>query len=62
VPDNQRLLVDISRSPAGRLEGAIQRAPDGDPTSFSGTLELLKVIESALDEAPADGDPEPSSI
>jgi len=43
-----RLLLDISRTPDGRLEGRI-RADGTDDTGswrpFSGMLELLKVLE-----------------
>jgi hypothetical protein len=40
-----RLLLDISRTPDRRLEGRM-RADGKDPwKSFSGVLELLKVLE-----------------
>ncbi len=44
-----RLLVEITRTPEARLEGQVR--PDGtEPwTSFSGVLELLKVLEQHLD-------------
>ena len=40
-----RLLLDINRTPEGRLEGQIRA--DGNCTwkPFSGVLELLKVLE-----------------
>jgi hypothetical protein len=40
-----RLLLDINRTPEGRLEGQIRA--DGTSTwkLFSGVLELLKVLE-----------------
>ena len=47
-----RLMLEIVRSPTGRLEGTVQRGQQQDRTGFSGTLELLKVLESEL-ERPA---------
>jgi hypothetical protein len=43
------LLVDISRSTDGRLEGTIRNGDEGDLTPFSGTLELLKVLEGKIE-------------
>jgi hypothetical protein len=48
------LLVDFCRSPEGRLEGTIRTVGEDDRTPFSGTLELLKVLEGALEPPPAD--------
>jgi hypothetical protein len=45
--------VNISRSPSGRLEGTIQAADGDRSVPFSGTLELLKVLEAVL-EAPSE--------
>ena len=44
-----RLLVDIDRTPDGRIEGHIQTEPADPWQSFSGVLELLKVLEELLD-------------
>jgi hypothetical protein len=40
-----RLLLDISRTPDGRLEGQIRAGSAGTWRPFSGVLELLKVLE-----------------
>jgi hypothetical protein len=44
-----RLLLDINRTPGGRLEGQIRADGTGTGTGtwkpFSGVLELLKVLE-----------------
>jgi hypothetical protein len=40
-----RLLLDISRSPDGRLEGQMRADGTGTWKQFSGVLELLKVLE-----------------
>ena len=41
-----RLLLDINRTPEGRLEGQIRsQAGTATWTPFSGVLELLKVLE-----------------
>jgi len=40
-----RLLLDISRTPEGRLEGQIRADGTGTWKPFSGVLELLKVLE-----------------
>jgi hypothetical protein len=39
------LLLDISRTPDGRLEGQIRADGTGTWKLFSGVLELLKVLE-----------------
>jgi hypothetical protein len=43
------LLLDIRRIPGGRLEGRISAGHAGAWKPFSGTLELLKVIEESID-------------
>ncbi len=43
------LLLEVSRSTDGRLEGRIRAETSDQWTSFSGTLELLKAIEESLD-------------
>jgi hypothetical protein len=40
-----RLLLDINRTPDGRLEGQIRADGTGTWKPFSGVLELLKVLE-----------------
>jgi hypothetical protein len=40
-----RLLLDINRTPEGRLEGQIRADGTGTWRPFSGVLELLKVLE-----------------
>jgi hypothetical protein len=40
-----RLLLDIRRTPDGRLEGQIRADGTGAWESFSGLLELLKALE-----------------
>jgi hypothetical protein len=42
-----RLLLDIDRTPDGRLEGQIRADSTGTWKPFSGVLELLKVLEEA---------------
>ena len=50
-----RLLLDIGRTPAGRLEGRVRPEVTDSWTIYSGVLELLKVLEELLDrhELPA---------
>jgi hypothetical protein len=45
-----RLLVEIDRSPDGRLEGRIRTEADNPWRAYSGVLELLKVLEELLDD------------
>jgi hypothetical protein len=40
-----RLLLDINRTPDGRLEGQIRADGTGTWKPFSGVLELLKALE-----------------
>jgi len=40
-----RLLVDVNRTPDGRLEGRIRADGTGAWKPFSGVLELLKALE-----------------
>ena len=40
-----RVLLDINRTPDGRLEGQIRADSTGTWKPFSGVLELLKVLE-----------------
>jgi hypothetical protein len=44
-----RLLVEITRTPEARLEGRIRNEGTAPWSSFSGVLELLKVLEEHLD-------------
>ncbi len=43
-----RLLLELNPAPEGRLEGRVGRSADDSWASFSGVLELLKVIEETL--------------
>jgi hypothetical protein len=43
-----RLLLDLHPAPEGRLEGRVGMPADDSWASFSGVLELLKVIEEML--------------
>jgi pimeloyl-ACP methyl ester carboxylesterase len=45
-----RLVVEIDRTPGGRLEGRMASEGSGLWRSYSGVLELLKVLEEVLDE------------
>ena len=53
-----RLIAEISRSSDGRLEGTIQSDLRSTPVSFSGVLELLRVLEDEVPAAPELG-PDP---
>jgi len=44
-----RLLLDINRTPEGRLEGQIRADGTGTWKLFSGVLELLKVLEETYE-------------
>ena len=44
-----RLLVDVTRTSDGRLEGHISSGSSEPAQDFSGVLELLKVLEDLLD-------------
>jgi hypothetical protein len=43
-----RLLLELHPAPEGRLEGRVGMPADDSWASFSGVLELLKVIEEML--------------
>jgi hypothetical protein len=43
-----RLIADISRTADGHLEGVIRTELRGEPISFSGVLELLRVLEDEI--------------
>jgi hypothetical protein len=43
-----RLLLELHPAPEGRLEGRVGTPADDSWASFSGVLELLKVIEDTL--------------
>jgi len=43
-----RLLLEFHPAPEGRLEGRVGADAEDSWTSFSGVLELLKVIEETL--------------
>ena len=44
--------MQISRAQDDRLSGTVRRTPSPDPRAFSGTLELMRVLE---DLVPPDG-------
>ena len=46
-PSEAELLLRVRRSRSGRLEGTIRHPTDSAGKWFSGTLELLAVIEEA---------------
>jgi hypothetical protein len=54
-----RLIADIEKSPDGRLEGTILCEHQDRPISFSGTLELLRILEDEIPSAQAAVSPEP---
>ena len=43
------LVLEINRTPDGRLEGQLRSDTTAAPRPFSGVLELLKVLEETLD-------------
>lgn len=47
------VLLALTRSPDGRLQGTIQRPGNPERSPFSGTLELLRVLEDAIGEPPS---------
>lgn len=49
-----RLLV--TRSPSGHLEGSVQADDGSDERGFSGTLELLRLLEDLADGAAPTGE------
>ena len=50
--------MQISRAQDDRLSGTVRRTPSAEPWPFSGTLELMRVLE---DLVPADGSGEPGA-
>jgi hypothetical protein len=46
---SERLLLEISRDPDGRLEGQLRTHNTDGWRPFSGVLELLKALEETLD-------------
>jgi hypothetical protein len=49
------IILVISRCDSGRLTGTARLDPGGERTAFSGTLELIAVLERLLDQS-AEGD------
>jgi hypothetical protein len=43
-----RLTGDLARNSQSRLEGSVHADPSDSPTSFSGILEFLQVLEDFL--------------
>jgi hypothetical protein len=54
-----RLIAEIEKSSDGRLEGTILCEHRDQPIPFSGTLELLRILEDEVPSAPAAPPPEP---
>ena len=48
--DTTQLLLEVSRNADGRLEGQLRPDTASRWASFSGVLELLKVLEELLNE------------
>ena len=46
-PHEADILLRVRRSRSGRLEGTIRHSTDSDGKWFSGTLELLALLEDA---------------
>jgi hypothetical protein len=46
-----RILVDLERDPDGRVSGRIA-GDDQQPVTFSGWLELLRLLEDRADASP----------
>jgi hypothetical protein len=42
------LALRLVRTPDGRLEGTLRRPGQAEEIAFSGTLDLLKALETAL--------------
>ncbi|MGI8715168.1 MAG: hypothetical protein ACR2NR_18690 [Solirubrobacteraceae bacterium] len=51
------LVMQVARSQDNRLSGTVSLTPAADPRGFSGTLELMRVLE---DLVPCDGAAEPA--
>jgi hypothetical protein len=56
------IILDVAATHGGRLSGTVIRTGQGDPLSFSGTLELFACLEQLLHthdescpEAPSQG-------
>jgi hypothetical protein len=47
------LILRLGQRADGRLEGTVKRAEQTASVPFSGTLDLLRALEAALDEDPA---------
>jgi hypothetical protein len=52
------LVMRVARDDRDRLNGIVRLAPDADAHAFSGTLELMRVLEELV---PADGLTAPTS-
>jgi hypothetical protein len=49
ISEPMSLMVSLTRTPDGRLEGRISSGASDPGHEFSGVLELLKVLEDLLD-------------
>jgi hypothetical protein len=45
------LALRVARTGEGRLEGTLHRSDQAEEIAFSGTLDLLKALETVLDSA-----------
>jgi hypothetical protein len=48
------LALRVARTGDGRLEGTLHRSDQAEEITFSGTLDLLKALETALGEVNED--------
>lgn len=46
------LTLRLGQATDGRLEGTLQKPGQTENVPFSGTLDLLRALEAALDESP----------
>jgi hypothetical protein len=46
------LILRLGQATDGRLEGTLQKPGQTENVPFSGTLDLLRALEAALDESP----------
>jgi hypothetical protein len=49
------LALHLARAPDGRLDGTLHRPGETESIPFSGTLDLLRALEVALDESDDSG-------
>jgi len=54
-----RLIAEINKTSEGRLEGTVLCEHRDQPIPFSGTLELLRILEDKVPSPPAAVAPKP---